>query len=146
MLDTRTAARAVARRHARGGGGRRLPRRVHAALPSRECVARGARAVRRRVAARVRVAGALGRREGGGRVDERAAVRAGGVVGCGGVVHVPAVGGGELGRAGARARGGRRAADGARAWEATVEVSNNAREYTSASARLRLVWARVLGV
>ena len=109
------AARAVARRHARGGGGRRLPRRVHAALPSRECVARGARAVRRRVAARVRVAGALGRREGGGRVDERAAVRAGGVVGCGGVVHVPAVGGGELGRAGARARGGRRAADGARA-------------------------------
>merc|ERR1712089_40088 len=34
----------------------------------------------------------------------------------------------------------------ARASEATVEVSNNAREYTSASARLRLVWARVLGV
>ena len=115
-------------------------------------------------------------------------VRAGGVVGCGGVVHVPAVGGGELGRAGARARGGRRAADGARRRgfssasealaraavprgrrvasrgvverplgrvrrararsrvEATVEVSNNAREYTSASARLRLVSARVLGV
>ena len=109
------AARAVARRHARGGGGRRLPRRVHAALPFRQRVERGARAVRRRVAARVRVAGARGRREGGGRVDERAAVRAGGVVGCGGVVHVPAVGGGELGRAGARARGGRRAADGARA-------------------------------
>ena len=35
----------------------------------------------------------------------------------------------------------------ARASEATVEVSNNAREYTSASARrARLVWARVLGV
>merc|ERR1711965_1193669 len=98
-----------ARRHACERAWRGLPRRVHAALRVWPRVGAGACAVRRRVAARVLVAGARVGRRGRAAVDERSAVRAERRA-----VHVPAGGGCGVPLAELGARGGRHAADGAR--------------------------------
>ena len=101
--------RSGARRHARGRAWRRLPRCLHAAVRLWERCGAGARAVRRRVSARVREPFPEARLTPSFALDERAAVRSERRV-----VHVPAVDVGELHLSFDDALGWRYACDGAR--------------------------------